>query len=67
MEEEQKKFKSVLRKVTSGSPKYKKIYQSDAIKNIKNLYNSRHKFIALFNDYAKIRSKAMYKTTWCRT
>ena len=29
---------------------------------IKNLYNSRQKVIDLFNDYAKIRSEAMYKT-----
>ena len=30
--------------------------------NMKNLYNSRQKVINLFNNYAKIRSKAIYKT-----
>ena len=30
--------------------------------NIKNLYDSRDKFIKLYNDYAKIISEAMYKT-----
>ena len=32
------------------------------IKNIKNPYNSRQKVFDLFNDYAKIRSEAMYET-----
>ena len=32
------------------------------MKNIKNLYNSRQKVINLFNDYAKVRSEAIYKT-----
>ena len=32
------------------------------VENTKNLYNSRQKVINLFNDHAKIRSKAMYKT-----
>ena len=31
----------------SGNPQYRKKYQSDAIKNIKNLYNSRQKSIYL--------------------
>ena len=32
------------------------------VENTKNLHNSRQKVINLFNDCAKIRSKAMYKT-----
>ena len=33
-----------------------------AIQNVKNLYDSRQKVIDLFNDYAKIRSEAIYET-----
>ena len=51
-EEDEKKFQSNLSEIISGNPKYRKKYQSDAIKNIRNLYNSRQKFIDLFNDYA---------------
>ena len=36
--------------------------QKKSIENIKNLYNSRQKFIDLFNDYVKITSGATYKT-----
>ena len=61
-EEDQKKFKSSLSELTSGNPKYGRKYQLDAITNIKNLYTSREKVINLFNDYAKIRSEAMFKT-----
>ena len=32
------------------------------IQNVKNLYDSRQKVIDLFNDYAKIRSEAIYET-----
>ena len=32
------------------------------MKNAKNLYNSRQKVINLFNDSAKIRSEAIYKS-----
>ena len=35
--------------------------QKKSIENIKNLYNSRQKFIDLFNDYVKITSGATYK------
>ena len=35
------------------------IDQFDTIKNIENLYNSRDKFIKIYNDYAKIISDAM--------
>ena len=37
-------------------------YQSDAIKNIRNLYNSMQKVIDLFKDYSKIRSEVTHNT-----
>ena len=46
-EEDEKKFQSNLSEIISGNPKYRKKYQSDAIKNIRNLYNSRQKSIYL--------------------
>ena len=59
---DQKQFKSKLNEINTKNPKHKSKDQLDAIKNIKNLYNSRQKVINLFNDYAKIRSEAMFKT-----
>ena len=53
-EEDKKKIKSDLNHITTGNPKFKKEYQLNSIKNIKNLYNSRQKVNNLFNDYAKI-------------
>ena len=41
---------------------YKLKDRLDTTKNIKDLYNSRENAIKLFNDYARIRSEAMYKT-----
>ena len=61
-EEEQNKFKSSLREITSENPKHKEKYQLDTIKSVKNLYDSRQKIIDLFNDSAKIRSEALYET-----
>ena len=61
-EEDQNKFKSSLSEITARNPKYKKQYQVDAIEKIKNLSNSRQNTINLFNDYAKIKSEAMFKT-----
>ena len=60
----QQKFKSSLSEITSGNFKYRKKYQSDAIENIRNIYNSRQKVINLFNDFAKIRSEAMCKAKY---
>ena len=37
-------------------------YQLDAIKNIRNLYNSMQKVIDLFKDYSKIRSEVTHNT-----
>ena len=61
-EEDQKKFNSNLSKITTGNPKYRKEDRLNTIKNIKNLYNKREKVIKWFNDYAKIKSEAIYKT-----
>ena len=61
-EVDQKKFKSNSNEITPRNLKHREKYQSDVIKNSKNLSNSRQKFIYLFNDYAKIRSEAMFKT-----
>ena len=62
-----KKIKSSLGQITSGDPEHKEDYQKDAIKNAKNLYNSRQKNIDLFNDSAKISSKAIYKSKQHKT
>ena len=61
-EEEQDDFRLDLREIMSGNPKYKEDYQVDTIKNVKNLYNSRQKVIDLFNDNARIKSKAIHRT-----
>ena len=58
-EEEQNELKSNLGEIASGKPIRKDKYQLDTIKN---LYHSRLKNIALFNNSAKIRSEAIYKT-----
>ena len=42
-EEEKIKFKTELGEITSGNPKHKSEDQSDAIKNINNIYDSRQK------------------------
>ena len=59
--EDLKQFISDLNQTNTENRKYRKKYQSDAIRNIKYLCNSRQNVIDLFNDYAKIRSKAMLK------
>ena len=61
-EKDQKKFKSSLGQITSGNPKHKREYQLDTTKNVQSLYDSRQKVIDLFNDNAKIRSEAIYKS-----
>ena len=62
MEEYQKQFKSNISEITKGNPNNKSKNQLNTIKYIKNLYKSREEVIKLFNDYAKVRSEAMYKT-----
>ena len=60
-EEEQKQFKLKLNEITMRNPKTKSKYQLDAIKNVRNLYDSRQKVIDFFNEFAKIRSQAIYE------
>ena len=55
IEEDQKQFKSKLNEITTGNQNKSK-YQLETIKNVKNLCNSSHKVIKLYNDYAKIIS-----------
>ena len=65
IEEDQKKFKSILGQITSGDSEHKEDHQKDVIKNAKNSrqnYNSRRKVINFFNDSTKIRSEAIYKS-----
>ena len=62
IEEDQARFKRIKGNITSANPKHKEKYQLDVIKNVKNLYDSRQKIIDLFNNYARIRSEAIYKS-----
>ena len=62
LEEDQNCFKKCLNEITSGNPKRKSEKQLYTIKNVRNLYNWRQKFINLLNDNAKIRSEAIYKS-----
>ena len=61
IEEDQKKLKSSLYEITSGNLKHKREYQSDTVKNVQSLYDSRQKVNVLFNDNAKIRSESIHK------
>ena len=47
VEEDQKKFKPNLSEITARNPKYRKKYQSGAITNIKNFYNSRQIYLMI--------------------
>ena len=59
VEEDQRKFRSELNEITRGPKKSQT--QSDTIKNVKKLYNSRQKIIDLLNDNSRVRSAAIYK------
>ena len=61
-EKEQIKLKSKLGEVKSWNPDHKLQNQKDTIKNVQNLYNSRQTVTDLFNNYSKIKSKAIYET-----
>ena len=62
IQKDQENLKSGLRKITSENPKYKEKYQLYTTKNAKNLRDPRQKVINLGNDYARIRSEAVYKS-----
>ena len=60
IEENGEQFKSDLnmkQEITRGNPKYKSKVQLNTIENI----NKEKEVIKLYDDYAKIKSKAMYK------
>ena len=57
-EVEQKQFESEIGKIKEGIQRQVRISVRYK-KNIENLYNSRQKVIDLFNDYAKLKSKAV--------
>ena len=61
-EEDKKKFKREFGQIKSGNPDHKSDKQLYAIKNVKNLYDTRQKIIDLFNSYSKIRSEVLYKS-----
>ena len=62
IQKDQENLKSGLREITSENPKYKEKYQLYTTKNAKNLRDPRQKVINLGNDYARIRSEAVYKS-----
>ena len=53
--EDKKKIKREFGQIKIGNPDHKSGKQLYAIKNVKNLYDSRQKIIDLFNSYSKIR------------
>ena len=61
-EEDQKKIEREFGQIKSGNPDHKSDKQLYTMKNVKNRYDSRQKFINLFNSYSKIRSEALYKS-----
>ena len=56
IEKNQENSKSSLRETTKRNPKYKEKYQSDTIKILKILGDSRQNIVNLFNDNARITS-----------
>ena len=62
VEKEKTELKRDLGRINQGDSKHKSIEQKKVINNIKNLYNSREKFVQLFNDYAKNMSKNIYRS-----
>ena len=53
IEQKWKQFKSKLNKITTGNQKHKLKDQLYAIRNIKNLYNSKDKLIKVYNNITK--------------
>ena len=63
----QEKFRREFGEKKSGNPKHKSEMPLYAIKNVKNLYDSRHKIIDLFNNYSKIKSESIYRSKHSET
>ena len=66
-EEDQEKFKREFSQIKWGNPKHKSEMQLYTIKNVKNFYNLRQKFIDLFNNYSKIKSESIYRSKQNKT
>ena len=68
-EKDQEIFKKDLGQIKSGNPKHKSGKQLYTIKNAKNLYDSRLKWLMIdwFNDYWKIRSESIYRSKHDKT
>ena len=62
VEKEQIKLKSDLGHIKLGPWKYKSPEQTQTIRNIENIYNSREKVVQLFNNYAKDMSRNIYES-----
>ena len=60
-EQDQNQFKLYFNDIITGNPNKKSKDQLDAMKNIKNLYESREKVIELYNDYVKLDPKLFSK------
>ena len=59
---EQIKLKSDLNHINQGPKHNKSPEQLNAIKNIKNLYESREEVLEMFNNYAKNMSENIYES-----
>ena len=62
LEKEQIKLKSDLGQIKQELWRYKSIEQTQAIRNIENLYKSREEVVKIFNDYAKNMSRNTYES-----
>ena len=61
-EKEQITFKSDIGQINHRNPKHKSPEQTQTIRNIKNIYNSREEVAEMFNDYAKNMSRNIYES-----
>ena len=61
VEKKQIKLKSDLSHIKQGPWKYKSPEQTQTIRNIENLYNSREELVKMFNDHAKNMSRNIYE------
>ena len=62
VEKEQKEFETDIGQIKTGNPRRKLPEQTQAIRNIENLYKSRKEVLKLFNDYGRNMSDNVYKS-----
>ena len=67
VEKDQEKFKREFSPIKSGNPKHKSEMELYTTRNVKNLYDSRHKIIDLLNNYSKIKSEPIYRSKQAET